>query len=311
MKKIYNKNLDRPFRLSRSKIDFFLNCPRCFYFDRVFGIQQPGGLPFSLNSAVDHLLKKEFDLHRAKNKAHPLMKEYKIDAIPYEHEKLEEWRDSLHRGIRFLHKPTNFLVTGGVDDIWIDNKTKKLLIVDYKATSKDSEVNLDADWQIGYKRQMEVYQWLFRQNGFKVSDIGYFVYCNGRRDNKAFDAKLEFNIKVLPYKGSDSWIEKTLFDIKKTLDSNKIPQPADDCDFCNYREKAGEIEDEEEKTQMVSVKISQEKEPEVRTARVHLIEDETKEKFKNVKVEIIEQKPEPPKIMKVYLEKDNPNDKTK
>lgn len=37
---------------------------------------------------------------------------------------------------------------------------------------------LDQDWQIGYKRQMEVYQWLLRQNGCTVSDIGYFVYCS-------------------------------------------------------------------------------------------------------------------------------------
>ena len=40
----------------------------------------------------------------------------------------------------------------------------ELIIVDYKATAKNGEVNLDADWQIGYKRQMEIYQWLFRQN---------------------------------------------------------------------------------------------------------------------------------------------------
>ena len=45
-----------------------------------------------------------------------------------------------------------------------------LIVVDYKATSKNSEVNLDAEWQIGYKRQMEFYQYLLRNNGFKVSD---------------------------------------------------------------------------------------------------------------------------------------------
>lgn len=52
-----------PFKISRSKIDLFLNCPRCFFMDRVLGISQPPGYPFSLNSAVDHLLKKEFDIH--------------------------------------------------------------------------------------------------------------------------------------------------------------------------------------------------------------------------------------------------------
>ena len=46
-----------PFRISRSKIDLFLNCPRCFYLDRRLGVAQPPGYPFSLNSAVDKLLK--------------------------------------------------------------------------------------------------------------------------------------------------------------------------------------------------------------------------------------------------------------
>ena len=100
-----------PFRLSRTKIDLFLNCPRCFYLDRRLGVAQPPGYPFSLNSAVDKLLKKEFDFHRVKKTAHPLIKSYGIDAVPFEHEKMEEWRDSLRRGIRYLHKPTNFLIT--------------------------------------------------------------------------------------------------------------------------------------------------------------------------------------------------------
>ncbi len=234
---LYNPKSKEPFKISRSKIDLFLNCPRCFYLDRVLGISQPPGYPFSLNSAVDHLLKKEFDIHRAKNTRHPLMKAYGLDAIPYSHEMMNEWRENF-KGMRYLHKPTNLLITGAVDDIWIDNKTKELIVVDYKATSKDAEVTLDADWQIGYKRQMEVYQWLLRQLGFPVSDTGYFVYCNGRKDNKSFDGKLEFNIKLIPYKGNGDWIEKTIVDIKKCLNSKHIPDSNPDCEYCHY---VGEI----------------------------------------------------------------------
>lgn len=235
---IYDPDSDKAFRLSRSKIDLFLNCPRCFYLDRKLHIGRPPGYPFNLNSAVDELLKKEFDVHRAANKTHPLMKAYGLDAVPFPHEKMDEWRDSLHRGITYLHQPTNLLITGGVDDIWIDNETKELIIVDYKATSKDGEVSLDADWQIGYKRQMEIYQWLFRRNDFPVSKTGYFVYCNGRRSKEAFDGKLEFDIKLIPYVGDDSWIERALLDIKKCLDSDDIPPSADECVYCAYIAKA-------------------------------------------------------------------------
>jgi len=241
IKNIFNPESKEPFKLSRSKLDLFLNCPRCFYLDRRLGVSQPPLFPFSLNSAVDTLLKKEFDIHRAKNQTHPLMKKYGIDAVPFKHEKLNEWRDTLRGGIQFLHKSTNLLITGAVDDVWINPK-KELIIVDYKSTSKDDEINLDAEWQISYKRQMEIYQWLFRQNGFKVSKIGYFVYCNGNTDKEAFDAKLEFDISILPYEGDDSWVDNAIKNAHKCLMSNKIPSAALNCDYCRYRQAAAEVE---------------------------------------------------------------------
>jgi len=197
---LYNPKSKEPFWLSRSKIDNFINCPRCFYLDRRLGVGAPPGFPFTLNSAVDSLLKKEFDIHRAKNSKHPLMEAYGIDAVPFQHEKMDDWRENF-KGIRYLHQPTNFLISGAIDDLWI-NPRKELIVVDYKATSKNGKVGIEADWQDGYKRQIEIYQWLFRKNGFKVSDVGYFVYCNGKRDKEAFDGKLEFDIDVIPYKGT-------------------------------------------------------------------------------------------------------------
>ena len=82
---------------------------------------------------------------------------------------------------------------------------------------------------------MEIYQWLFRKNDFKVSDTGYFVYCNGRTDKKAFDKKIEFDIKVIPYKGNDGWVEDTILDIYQCLIQEDIPDMAEDCDYCRYR----------------------------------------------------------------------------
>lgn len=230
-----------PFRLSRSRLELFMNCPRCFYLDRRLGTDRPPGFPFSLNSAVDTLLKKEFDIHRVSGTAHPLMKAYGIDAVPYQDERMDEWRDSLRRGITYLHPESGFLFTGGVDDVW-ENAEKELIIVDYKATSKDGDVNLDAEWQIGYKRQMEMYQWLFRRNGFQVSDTGYFVYCNGRTDKEAFDGKLEFDVVLLPYTGDDGWVSGMLVAAHDCLAGNVLPAPNPDCDYCAYRHAAREIE---------------------------------------------------------------------
>lgn len=224
----------KSWRLSRSKIDLFQECPRCFYVDNKCGVARPKGYPFNLNSAVDTLLKKEFDIYRASKTSHPLMQTYGLDAVPFADKRMDEWRDALKRGIRFLHEPTGLLVSGGVDDVWVNPKGE-LIIVDYKATSKDGEVNLDADWQDGYRRQIEVYQWLFRNNGFKVSDTGYFVYVNGQTDRAAFDGKLEFDVKLIPYTGNTDWVEPILFEIKECLDSKKCPPASKTCDYCMYR----------------------------------------------------------------------------
>ena len=237
---LFDPKSKQTFRLSRSRIDKFLNCPRCFYLEMRLGIPQPSGYPFTLNSAVDVLLKKEFDIHRTKKTAHPLMSAYGLDAVPFQHPKLNDWRENF-TGVQHLHKPTNFLITGAIDDVWVTPK-QELLVVDYKATAKDGEVNLDADWQDGYKRQMEVYQWLLRKNEFSVSDTGYFVYANGQKDRKAFDGKLEFEVIILPYTGNDRWVEDTLKQARLTLEKNSIPKFHPDCEYCAYRRTAAEVE---------------------------------------------------------------------
>ena len=230
------------YRLSRSQIENYIKCARCFYIDRKRGVGRPSGYPFSLNIAVDNLLKREFDIYRAKQEPHPYCVENNIDAIPFQHPNLETWRDSLRAGLEYKVPGTNILVTGGIDDVWKDQKSGELIVVDYKATSKKGDVNINADWQDGYKRQMEIYQWLFRKNGFTVSNTAYFVYCNGKADvepqdnsNKIFDNKLEFKTTLIPYQGNDSWVEPAVIAAYRCLQSQTIPaELSGSCDYCQY-----------------------------------------------------------------------------
>ena len=238
---MFDPKSDAPFRISRTKIDLFTKCPRCFYLDQHLGVKRPDTYPLTLNLAVDALLKKEFDIHRAKQVAHPLMKQYGLDAVPLKHEKMNTWRelDFGRGGVHYLHPETNFDVYGVVDDIWI-NPQQELIIVDYKATAKAATPTLEGDLGAQYKRQMEVYQWLFSKNNFKVAPIGYFVYVNGRRDATAFDGKLEFTVSLLPCAGDSRWIPNTLDEMKRTLLSPMSPPSSSDCDYCAYRQAANE-----------------------------------------------------------------------
>ena len=227
--------------LSRSKIELFMDCARCFYIDNKLGVARPPGFPFNLNSAVDALLKKELDAHRARGTQHPLAAAYGLDAIPLAHAQMDEWRDALRNGVKCVHKETGLTVRGGVDDIWI-NKKGELIVIDYKATSKDGRIeSLDEEWHKSYKRQLEIYQWLLRQNGFRVSDTGYWFYAHATKDREAFDGRLDFELTLVPYTGSTDWVDGTLVLLKKCLDGEALPPAGEDCDYCRYRQAVGAV----------------------------------------------------------------------
>jgi CRISPR/Cas system-associated exonuclease Cas4 (RecB family) len=232
------------FKVSRSKIELFMQCPRCFWLDVRLKITRPSTPPFNINKAIDELFKKEFDRYRASGQPHPIMSDNQVKAVPYQHEDLNTWRYNF-TGVVAVHEPTNLHVFGAIDDVWV-NDDGELIVVDYKATSKDKDVSIDSDWQISYKRQMEVYQWLLRQNGFPVSDTGYFVYTNGRMDLDGFNDRLEFRTKLIPYTGNADWVEPTLVKMKQCMDNDTMPPIGDDimggpCQYCSYARQRTEL----------------------------------------------------------------------
>lgn len=232
-----------PFKVSRSKIELFMQCQRCFWLDVRLKITRPNTPPFNINKAIDELFKKEFDAYREKGEPHPIMSDNQLKAVPMKHDELENWRHNF-TGIVAIHQQTNLHVFGAIDDLWVD-EDGQMIVVDYKATAKDREVSIDADWQISYKRQLEVYQWLLRQNGYRVSDTGYFVYTNGRMDVDGFHNRVEFTTKLIPYVGDSTWVEPTLVKMKKCMDSDMpavgTAAMGGECDYCSYARQRTEL----------------------------------------------------------------------
>jgi len=216
-------------RLSRSKVDLYIQCPLCFWLDRKRGIKRPSGPPFSLNIAVDHLLKNEFDTARGVSVPERLALEG-LTFVPSTHELLDRWRENF-KGVTRTYRDIEFF--GAIDDLWKDMFGVHY-VVDYKATSKADEVNLDAEWQIAYKRQVEFYQWLLRGNQLEVSDQAWFVYANGIKGDCSFDDQLQFKTKLISYVGNTAWIEPTLDKLIDCLNSLVPVQPSEDCEYCSY-----------------------------------------------------------------------------
>ena len=244
----YKPDHESPYEVSRSRIEAFINCPACFWLDRVKGVKFPGMPPFLLNSATDTLLKKDFDQYRELQKPHPFMERNGLShLVPFQHADFHSWTQSLQLGFRTYHESSNLIIGGGLDDVWHDPKTNELFIVDYKSTagkrsedlSKLEPITLEGRWKEGYKRQMDIYQWIMNEKtkedlkDYKVSNVGYFVYVNGdqhfedgmlRIDEDKAD--MSFDVQLLTYKGNHDWVEKEILNLKQCLEADQCPEHA-------------------------------------------------------------------------------------
>ena len=225
-------------KISRSAVEQHLNCQRCFYLAYKHKIRPPS-LPFTLNSAVDNLCKNEFDHYRAKAEPHPMFIEHGIDAVPFAHEKMDEWRNNF-KGIRFINEEAGYNFGGAVDDIW-QKKNGDLIIIDVKATSRNnfdwSETFNKYEYAKAYKRQLEMYQWLFKKNGFQVAKEAYLLYFNGKKNEELFNNQLKFDVHLIKLDCSTLWVENKIIDTVNLLRSDVFPRPSLNCEYCNYLKK--------------------------------------------------------------------------
>ena len=246
----FDPEREEPYELSRSKVEDFHRCRACFWLERARGVKFPGMPGFNLNINTDVLLKRDFERYRQKQEPHPFMVMYGLDhLVPFAHEDMERWENSMHFGaanhFNALHEETNILFGGGLDDVWQNRETGELHIVDYKSTAQGvngpkkepQPVDLEGPWKIGYKRQIDMYQWVMRQKGYEVSNTGYFVYVDGQHwgidgmfDEDPSQATMKFSATLLPYEGDDGWVDDALRRIKELLLRPDCPTHAEVCE---------------------------------------------------------------------------------
>ena len=241
--KRFDPSSTEPFKLSRNRVEEFVRCARCFVLTNKHGLKKPSSPPFTLNSAVDALLKKEFDVHRKAGIVHPLVAEAGLELVPFQHPDIDIWRSNF-KGIQFHHKETNFLLTGAVDDIWVTSDGK-LVVIDYKATAKAEPMRElpTGGFYDSYRRQLDFYRWLLVQNGFEVDPRAFWLYETGRPGADRFDQTLEFDAHLIEYVGSYDWVEGTLRDIRDALMPYELPAASEDCEHCAYSARKAELEE--------------------------------------------------------------------
>ena len=99
---LYVKNNLTPFGISRSKLDLFFDCKRCFYLDQKFGIKRPHGTSLVINNFVVNNFKTSLNKYRISQ----IIPESNLickKLIPSNHRLLPSWNDQF-KGIYFIDK---------------------------------------------------------------------------------------------------------------------------------------------------------------------------------------------------------------
>ena len=150
---------------------------------------------------------------------------------------MNAWRDFRKGGLYYKNQEKGYHFWGAVDDIW-KAKDGKLIVSDVKSTSKNvfdwDDTWKKWDYPKAYKRQLEMYQWLLKKNGFDVSDNGFLVYYNGLKNEEMFNQTLKFELHVVKLNCNSNWVENAILEAKLLLEHNSLPNGSTKCETCQY-----------------------------------------------------------------------------
>lgn len=209
-----NSNENPNISLSVDEVCEFLASPAVYYFAKKLNIHPPQTPIHPLEKTARKLLMKEFDIHRADQTIHPIMKEYGVDALPFSHQELAEWRTRA-QGLSTYHGASGMTLRGRIDDLW-HTSDNKLILVEYAPIRTSGDTI-----PVSSIQKTELYGWILTQKGFSVSSTCYLVELKGLSDKVAFDAKIEFSLSLHPHQLSFGWVEPTLLQIQSLLNGPK------------------------------------------------------------------------------------------
>ena len=221
-------------QLSPNSLNLFLECPHCFWLDKRMGIRRPPSYPYALNSAVDYLLKEEFDAYRLKGEVHPLITAHNIPAKLFSNQELlNQWRSNFS-GIRHYDKDLDATLFGAVDDI-LEFTDGKLAALDYKSTGS-KVANVYDRFQI----QMDIYTYLLEKNGFQTPRKGYLAFYIVDKQN-GFKDRLPFRKELHEIETNPSDIPELFRDAVSLLKMPSPPPHSGDCKFGQWLDEISKI----------------------------------------------------------------------
>lgn len=228
-------------RLSKSALEKFRSCARCFWLDKVQGLKQPEGIRSGLPMGMDRVLKGHYDAHREAGKLPPEL----VGHVPgglYDGKRismkdLRNWR----KGLSVTVEDGGFQaeLSTALDDLLFDPATGRYAMIDYKTKAKATD---QAATQLYYGTQADCYDLALNANGYATWDVAYFAYYypvnvgadgSGIAEGGHQGVAMGWACQVVPIKPDHARAKALLIAAARCLEG-KIPEAGEDCDYCAF-----------------------------------------------------------------------------
>lgn len=216
-------------RLSPSSLNLFLECPRCFWLEKVRGIRRPRGIFPSLPSGIDRVLKTYFDSYRSRGLLPPELQKGAFEGAELyrDQARLDRWRE-WRTGLQVRDKDGS-VYFGAIDDLLVE---KGLYIpLDYK--TKGSPTSLE-DAAKYYQNQLDCYTLLLRGSGLPVAGYAFLLYFSPLSVGE--EGQISFHIQPIRLQ-TDA--DRSLRNFRSAVALLKGSEPASKpgCEYCDWTRK--------------------------------------------------------------------------
>ncbi len=167
-------------RLSKSQLDKFQACARCFWLKHRAGLDQPEMISSKVWKGIERVTQAYYDEHRAA-KTTPLhlvgQRGVPEGAIPYQGDRID-LKSLRYWGKGLAFEVDGVLVTTALDDMLqvadlsVEGGTR-YVVIDYKSKSKPTDEEATADL---YENQADVFDYACNVNGYRTDGVVLFDY---------------------------------------------------------------------------------------------------------------------------------------
>lgn len=241
-------------RLSKSQLDKFISCPKCFWLKQRHKLDQPDMISSKVWKGIERVALAHYEVHRqVKKTPSNLIGQVPPGAIPYQADRIDM------KALRYWGKGLRFTIDGvevttALDDMLQcgegvgepkEGDKRIYNCIDLKSKSKPTDLDSTIDL---YQNQADVYDLAMNVNGYPTDGIVYFDYwypmeVDQHMQNATAARTIQiWGSQVIALKADHERIKKLILEAAACLDS-AMPDPSGTCVVCSYVKDRAELMD--------------------------------------------------------------------